>query len=370
MSWQIVSKPEDDFQIIESDTHIYLTEKDVTEEQIKTGEVQPYLTAKIDTHDSRITTVVNQRCLPAEKAKQKKAAVQFTTYLDTFKGKSFILCDAEQTDIFLDDKTTTIDPCKRTVETTPMGLRGGAEAKESTLPRGCFLQHITDPAKYFDRILYLMERSDFLLSKIEEYKAKGVEGIRVMFENSRVQCLFSPTGKLIGLCRDTNIGVNDSGKKLGYLGDTLIDPDFFMTAKEKLTATSDESIAAARERGTKHLYRESSEAMDYDKILLIAPPKREKEFSDNFGFNKPESTATDHMVTLYRFDKATPKYQIKMMAHAETINARLKVLRQNQKMLLGGVLALGSVVALGVFSRFRSTAITTPLLVPSSNKLR
>lgn len=353
MSWTIISKPENQFQVVESLTHIYLTEKGVTEDQIISGEVKPYLAARIDAHDSRIIAVVQSANLPADMAKRQKAAAELTAYLETYKGKCTILCNSKHQDLFKNCEFafTPEDPCKRMVETTPAGLRGTLESKETGK---YFIKHIEHPEKYFDQIITLMKKSGFLESKIKEYIDKGTNGIQVMFKNARTQCLFDRSGKLVGLCRDSFQGVNDAGEKIGYLGDTLIDPEAFMTEKEKQNKTSEEVIAAARARGTQELYKQASYAFDYNRIQLIAPPKREKEFEDNFGFKKPIVSETNSMVTLYRFGPATSKYQEKLQQHLTAIQkASIK------KHIIMGVIGIGGAIALGglsLFSRSKSSA--------------
>lgn len=171
--------------------------------------------------------------------------------------------------------------------------------------------HINNDFNHIDsnQIKNLMENSGFLSPKIDQYLSQGLEGFKLMCQQSMPFGLQDIDGKLIAFCRVTDLKNGDY-----YLSDTFVDETAFGTKQSGTSylykIVGDQLDQIIKQNSTNQ--EEKSSQHSNARILLIAPPNRLEEFK-TYGcclpndlllkFNLPQKGFT------LAFEKATAQIE-------------------------------------------------------------
>ena len=223
----------------------------------------------VDATDNRLTIDSIDPSTPEE------AIHDLVDYLEGIGGKQiFIVPDDLKLHFLGFTKDPALDPKSERLRETSFEKLG--EIVPSAFEKSFHLVIGTDYFKHvsLDNIEKLMQTSNFLATKLEQYKLQKYAGFQLMCTYSTpIALIDSSSGEIKAYCRITHLSGNNY-----YLGDTFVDVDYFGD-KAKGTALLYSSLANAK------IFPEAA------RILLIVPPGRVDEFR-YYGCDVPKDLIT------------------------------------------------------------------------------
>lgn len=205
-----------------------------------------------DPHDNRlwITPQASLATLNSGELKAAVTALKNETIL-RYGGKAFIDLTAFQTPELLaelKDQGFTLDLSSRSgmnrirVISPAELLASSRKLKPADAASLTLIRDDTLISTHTTEILTLMRKSGFDPAKVKDYQEKGALGLKAMLHNAALFGFKNKESKLVAFCRISNL---NNAMKHAYLGDTLIDRDFFSSCKAGTLLAVASSIIAS-----------------------------------------------------------------------------------------------------------------------------
>ena len=233
---------------------------------VKNGEV--FFVLNINAADNR-PVAIRDRLAELKGEEQQKAAKFLFDYLqqkvvdkELFGAKQYIICLREHQSIFASygfsaDYQSDKNTARVRITSSEKITTGTKNIREALKKDPRFakltLERMSNPNGYFEAILNLMADSGFTPEKIQDYIRKGPSGIRLMCENAVF--LLNEKRELFGLCVIADYGKDPLGNRWGYLGDTLIRPEFFMIDEVRVESKEQKSDPGKNNASKSRWYR-------------------------------------------------------------------------------------------------------------------